>query len=250
MEVQRSVGDDVDGSNSLETVRIFFYVLKDPVSNKIRYVGQTVNPDNRRRNHTYEAKKNNRTHKERWIVQLIRKNLLPIFEVVWEEVMVAKEANDFETFMIQYYKDIGCDLTNTEDRGRNNPIVETTPVYQFNMDGTFVAMFPNANRAMLLTGVNDAAIGEVCRNPTKSGNKSRGGFMWSYYENYNTKYVKLDSSKRTLQFSIKGEFIASFISAREASRATGVCYKRISANINHRQNTAGGFVWKLDEDMI
>lgn len=250
MKVQRSVGDDVDGSNSLETVRIYFYALKDPETLKIRYIGQTVNPDNRRRNHIYAAKKNNRTHKERWIIQLLRKNLMPIFDILWEEVMTADEANDFETYMIQFYKDEGCDLTNTEDRARNNPTIETIKVYQFNMDGTFLAEYPNANRAMLLTGVNDAAIGEVCRNPNKTGNKSRGGFMWSYSKDYSTEYIKLDSSKKTLQFSLKGELLNSFSSAREASRATGVCYKRISANINHRQNTAGGFVWKLDEDMI
>lgn len=181
MKVQRSVGDDVDGSNSLETVRIYFYALKDPETLAIRYIGQTVNPDNRYRNHIYGAKKNNKTHKERWIIQLLRKNLMPIFVILWEEVMTANAANDFETYMIQYYKDIGYNLTNMEDRGRNNPIIETTKVYQFSMDG---------------------------------------------------------------------KFIASFSSVREASRATGVCYKRISANINHRQKTAGGFVWKLDEDMI
>lgn len=250
MKVQRSVGDDVGGNSSLETVRIYFYALKDPFTNEIRYIGQTINPDNRRRNHLYEAKKNNRTHKERWIIQLLRKNAMFIFDILWEEIMTSDEANSFETYMIAYYKEIGCNLTNTEDRARNDSIIETTKVYQFDMDCNFIAEFPNANRAMLLTGVNDAAIGEVCRNLNKTGNKSRGGFMWSFDRNFKKAYVKLDSSKRTLQYSLDGELLASFISAREASRITGVCYKRISANINHRQNTAGGFVWKLDEDMI
>ena len=250
MKVQRSVGDDVDGSNSLETVRIYFYVLKDPNSLAIRYFGQTVNVGNRRRNHIYEAKKNNRTHKERWIIQLLRKNQNPIFEVVWEEVMTAEAANSFETYAIQYYKDMGHDLTNTEDRARNNPIIETTPVYQFDLQGNFIARYPNANKAMHATGVNDAAIGEVCRKPNKVGNKSRGGFLWAYQDTPNKEYSKEDSSKKTMQYTLDGVLLNSFKSAREASKVTGVCYKRISANINHRQKTAGGFVWKIDEDMI
>jgi len=251
MKVQRSVGDDVGGSDSPETVRIYFYALKDPETLAIRYIGQTVNPGNRLNNHIYEAKKHNRTHKERWIIQLLRKNLRPIMEILDEDDFTSMEANQYETEMIAFYKELGCDLTNSEDRARNCHSVETTPVYQFDLQGNFIARYINANKAMLATGVNDAAIGEVCKNPFKAGNNSRGGFLWAYTESPSKSYKppKL-CTKRTLQFSIEGELLASFVSAREASRATGVCYKRISANINHRQKTAGGFVWKLDEDMI
>lgn len=251
MEVQRSVGDDVDGLRSLETVRIYFYALKDPFTFKIRYIGQTVAPDNRLRNHIYEAKKNNKTHKERWIIQLLRKNVKPIMEILWEEVMSANDANSFETDLIQFYRDEGCDLTNSEDRARNCPIIVTTPVYQFNLLGEFIAVYPNANQAMLHTGINDAAIGEVCRNPEKPGNNSRGGFLWSYNSVPNKVYEKPKGTpKKTVQLDKEGNILARFNSAREASNTTGVCYKRISAAITGRQKTAGGFVWKLDDDMI
>lgn len=251
MEVQRSVGDDVDGLTPLETVRIYFYALKDPITFKIRYIGQTVNPGNRLRNHIYEAKKNNKNHKERWIIQLLRKNEKPIMDILWEEVMSAEEANSFETDLIQFYKDEGCDLTNSEDRARNTPIVVTTPVYQFNLLGEFIAKFPNANQAMLHTNVNDAAIGEVCRNPAKVGNNSRGGFLWSYSDKPNKAYEEPKGTpKKTLQLDKDSNILAKFNSAREASKTTGVCYKRISAAITGRQKTAGGFLWKLDDDMI
>lgn len=251
MKVQRPVSNDVDGGNALETVRIYFYTLIDPISKKIRYVGQTVNPSNRYRNHIYEAKKNNRNHKERWIIQLLRKNETPIMDVVWEEVMSVEDANSFETYMIAFYKGLGCDLTNSEDRARNSPIVETTPVYQFDLDGNFIAKFPNANQAMLLTGVNDAAIGEVCRNPFKPGNNSRGGFLWAYTDIPSKQYHKPKGTpKITMQLDTDGNIIAEFVSARAASIATGICYKRISATITGRQKTAGGYMWKISEDMV
>jgi hypothetical protein len=251
MKVQRPVSNDVDGGNSLETVRIYFYALKDPFINKIRYIGQTVNPGNRLRNHLYEAKKTNRSHKERWIMQLIRKNSKPIMEILWEDVLSSIEANELETDLIQFYKEEGCDLTNEEDRARNNSVIETVPVYQFTLEGTLISRYPNANRAMLDTGVNDVTIGEVCRFPFKPGNNSRGGFLWAYTDTPSKEYQSPKGTpKRTLQFSKGGELLNSFTSAREASRATGVCYKRISASITGRQKTAGGYVWKLDEDMV
>jgi hypothetical protein len=251
MKVQRPVSDDVDGGNSLETVRIYFYALKDPFTNKIRYIGQTVAPGNRLRNHLYGAKKYNRSHKERWIMQLIRKNAKPIMEILWEDTLSSKEANELETVFIQSYREEGHDLTNEEDRGRNNLVIETTPVYQFTLEGILIKRYPNANRAMIDTGVSDAAIGEVCRFPFKPGNNSRGGFLWAYTEVPSKEYQSPKGTcKKTLQFSKEGKLLNSFISAREASKATGVCYKRISANITGRQKTAGGFVWKIDEDMV
>ncbi len=137
MKVQRSAGDSVDGLLALETVRIYFYALKDPITEKIRYIGQTVNPGNRLRNHIYEAKKNNKNHKERWIIQLLRKNEKPIMEILWEEVMTAAEANSFETDLIQFYKDEGCDLTNSDD---NFPVILTLTE---NIDGTY-SLFVNS----------------------------------------------------------------------------------------------------------
>lgn len=251
MKVQRPVSNDVDGGNSLETVRIYFYVLKDPITNEVRYVGQTVNPDNRYRNHIYESKKFNKTHKHRWIMQLIRKNKKPIMDILWDEVTTVEDGNNTETELIQFYKDEGCDLTNEEDRGRNNAVIETTPVYQFDLEGNLLARFPNANQAMLNTGVNDAAIGEVCRFPFKPGNNSRGGFLWAFTDTPSKPYQSPKGTpKVTLQYTTDGELLNTFVSAREADKATGVSYKRISACITGRQKTAGGFVWKLSEDMV
>lgn len=252
MKVQRPVIYNVDGGNSLETVRIFFYVLRDPFSNKIRYVGQTVNPSNRLRNHIYEAKKNNKNHKERWIMQLIRHNTEPVMELQWEEVMTSEEANDFEAYMIEFYRENDEDLTNDVDRARNASVVVTTPVYQFTLEGELISSYPNANQAMLATGINDAAIGEVCRFPFKPGNNSRGGFLWSFTDTPNKEYQKPKGTpKKTVQLTKDGKIIQTFDSARLASNATGVCYKRISACITGRQKTAGGFRWILDnEDMV
>lgn len=250
MKVQRLVENDVDGRNSLETVRIFFYTLNDPDTNEVRYVGQTVNPSNRYRNHIYEAKKFNRNHKERWIISLIRQNKEPLMNIIWEECMTSEGANDLEADIIKYFRDVlGYKLTNDIDRARNASVVVTNPVYQFTLEGEFIAVYPNANKAMLATGVNDAAIGEMCRFPFKPGNNSRGGFLWSFNPTPEKLYQSpKGTSKRTQQLTKEGVLIAEFVSAREASKATGVCYKRISAAITGRQNTAGGFKWRLAED--
>ena len=251
MQVQRLVRDDVDGQKPLETVRIYFYVLLDPITFAIRYVGQTVNPRNRLSNHIYESKRYNRTHKHRWIVQLLRKNKEPIMDLLFDQVMTSDEGDLQESNLIDYYKSIGCNLTNTEDRARNNSVIETTPVYQFTLDGEFLQRFPNANQAMLITGVSDSSIGEVCKYPFKAGNNSRGGFLWSFTDKPNKPYCKPKGTpKKIVQLTLDGTVIKVYQSARLASKETGVGYKKISTCITGRQKSAGGYLWKVYEDIV
>ena len=251
VKVQRPVRKDVEEALP-ETVCISMYVLMDPITNDIRYVGQTVDPQNRYRNHIWEAKENNRNHKERWIVSLLRKNKRPIMKIIWSGQLTSDEANKVESKLIRYYK-TKYKLTNALDRSRNTSVVETKPVYQFTMDGTFIRRYINANQAMLATGIHDSAITTVCTNPTGRGNRSRGGFLWSYSNEVlipEKDYRRKATAKEVYQYTKEGVLVGKYYSARRASESTGICYKRISACITSRQKTAGGFIWKTNEDMV
>lgn len=252
MKVQRPVRENV-GECLPETVCINFYVLIDPRDGKIRYVGQTVDTQNRLRNHIWEAKKKNRSHKERWIVSLLRRNMKPVMKVLWSGVLKLSEINLIESKVIKHFSK-SYKLTNAIDRARNVSVIITKPVYQFDMQGKFIKKFMNANQAELQTGVNNAGILSVCSNPSGRGNRSRGGFLWSYDhicpKLLDPNYRVVISEKQTYQYDLSGVLIAVFKSARKASKSTGVCWKRISACLNGRQKTAGGFVWKINEDMV
>lgn len=63
------------------------YVLKCPISNEVRYVGQTRSKLNKRLSgHIYESRKNKKkySHKDNWISKLYKLELKPIIENIEE----------------------------------------------------------------------------------------------------------------------------------------------------------------------
>lgn len=60
---------------------IFIYILKCPITKKVRYVGSSKNPKTRFRQHIKDADKN-RTEKQKWILNLKSKCEIPIMEIV------------------------------------------------------------------------------------------------------------------------------------------------------------------------
>src|SRR3989304_2761683 len=65
-------------------VVIYFYILKDPMTGKIRYLGYTNNTKRRLYKHIYHARKNTypNSHKDNWIRMLLGKGVEPILEVI------------------------------------------------------------------------------------------------------------------------------------------------------------------------
>lgn len=89
----------------------YLYYLIDPITNKVRYIGITNNPERRLKEHIRDSKRKN-SHKDNWIKKLIKFNLLPIQKVVLE--------NESKDFIIQ--KEIDSikeytDLTNSTSGG-------------------------------------------------------------------------------------------------------------------------------------
>jgi hypothetical protein len=82
--------------------KYFIYGLKCPVDNKIRYIGRSLDPDNRLHNHLVGANRNNKA-KNLWLQSLINKGLKP-------ELVVIEETNEefaciAEKYWINHYKD-------------------------------------------------------------------------------------------------------------------------------------------------
>lgn len=56
-----------------------------------------------------------------------------------------------------------------------------------------------------------------------------------------------NSAKAVVQLSKSGDFIAQYISAREAEKATGVGYRLISQVCNGSKKSAHGYLWEFAE---
>lgn len=89
------------------------YTLSDPRCGSVRYVGWTVNPRQRLRDHTKPSKLAGSQRRDKWINSL--PNKLPIMKII-EEGFGAAYA-EAEMRWIKHYREAGCDLTNHTDGG-------------------------------------------------------------------------------------------------------------------------------------
>lgn len=99
---------------------VTIYILCDPRSGEIRYVGKTVNESMRLRCHVYDGKSRPRNHKGAWIRSLHNLGMRPTMEVI-EKIENSDDADwqHVERFWISYLRFLGCRLTNLDSGGRN-----------------------------------------------------------------------------------------------------------------------------------
>jgi hypothetical protein len=95
-------------------MKTYIYILIDPITNCIRYVGKANNPKQRYRAHKNKCRDKN-TYKRNWINSLQRKQLQPEIEIL-EEVLVS-EWKYWEKFYIEYFTFLGFSLTNCLEGG-------------------------------------------------------------------------------------------------------------------------------------
>jgi len=82
----------------------YIYCLKDPVDFSIKYIGKSNNPKDRYVNHISEARTNKgiNSEKDKWIQNLLGKNLAPTLEVV--EEVTFDNWEEKERYWIKKYK--------------------------------------------------------------------------------------------------------------------------------------------------
>jgi hypothetical protein len=227
----------------------YFYRLIDPIDGKTKYIGRTVDISSRMRNHIYEAKKNNRNKRERWIIYLLRRNLFPIVKTIYSQYCNIEEAIRLEKMYVTLYSKY-YELKNSPDNYLGS-VLTGTPVHQYNLEGFYVASYANANQANIHTGVKDCNILRCCKNINGYGTKTAGNYFWSFerLDKYPFDYVenwREQKGKEVFQYSLEGKLLKSYLTARKAQRETGVSFKKISACCNQRQKSAGGFIWKFE----
>lgn len=99
----------------------YIYVLRDPNSNEIRYVGKTVqSPRNRLWAHLAPSELAKPYHRTRWLNTLIQQGQKPILEVI-ETVPANGDWIEAEQRWIAYYTNSGAPLTNGTIGGEGAP---------------------------------------------------------------------------------------------------------------------------------
>jgi hypothetical protein len=114
------------------------------------------------------------------------------------------------------------------------------PVLQYDLEGNFIKEWSSIIEAC------DAGFGgvDMC---VIGGTKTAGGFIWRHKSNPLPKNFKLPIHKSCIpisQYSISGEWIRDWVSAKEASLFLNIDPGTLTACLKGRQKTCGGYIWK------
>jgi hypothetical protein len=164
----------------METTNI--YVLIDPITNIVRYVGKANNVTQRYRAHLNRARKH-QIHKKNWIEQLKREGLKPIIEVI--DIVPIGDWIFWETYWISQMRAWGFDLINYTNGGDGCTFANQTSfkkgqggkqVVGYNKDGVKCYNFDSIRQGE--TAIKTHSMWGVL----KGNRKTCKGLAWFYYE--------------------------------------------------------------------
>lgn len=158
------------------------YVLKDPRTSEIRYVGCTRNIQQRFKAHLNKARDLS-TEKRKWLTELRELGLKPILEeleTIDEQLSIAKEKEYIKKFRLLNYN-----LVNTGDLTSNGNITSfsgqnSVKVVALMLDGTFYNSYPSIQTASNMLNISSSNIWSVLSNITKTAGK----LLWVYEDDY------------------------------------------------------------------
>lgn len=126
------------------------------------------------------------------------------------------------------------------------PINVGKPVYQYGIDGKYIAGYKCSALAAKLIGVDSAGIFKCC-DKTSRGRLSVG-FQWSWeYHPEGIERYEDKTKRHVYQYSLNGEFLGEFESISEAGRVIDVDNGTISACARGHRQSAGGFIWSYEK---
>ena len=206
----------------------YIYLIKDPETLKVVYVGETKDLKSRIYQHLYHKNTNN--FKDEFISNVRKKGLNPIFEII-DFANTKREALTKENLYINKYLKEGFELFNK----RNNQTVR-----QFDLNGNLIAEFEDRLMAERITGIRP-----------RLDRYTAGGFYWTYGQ-FDPSKIKQKAEalkvrcKVVQQLDLNGNLIAEFEGVRIAGKKTGIDHRSISqvAAGSKIRKTAGGFKWK------
>lgn len=227
----------------METIQI--YVLKDPISLDIKYVGKTIATLNKRLSgHLQDSKK--LTHKcSNWITSLRNKGLKPIIELV--EIVPINEGNAKEIYWIAYYTSCGIDLKNQTLGGdgasqglsrSKEACIKTGMTLKRRYDNGEI-VFSEERRRKISEALKGKTVSDITRQKLRDANLGKKASEES----------KLKKSKTVYQYDKHLNFIAEYNSVVDAAKTINGTRSNISNAIYgyNRMKSYKGYVWRYEK---
>jgi group I intron endonuclease len=233
----------------METIKYTIYKLIDPNTNQIRYIGLTFNDLKLRlKSHLSEPGK---SHKNYWIRKLKKEGFKPLIESVEENISTYEEACQREIYYIDYFKSLGCDLTNMSTGGdKNKKMSEESRKKMSDSQKkryeTFKLKLSDEVKKILSKKTKERFKNPEEREKLRISNKR--------YEDSKTPDQKLNDilvqdCKRVYQYDKNMNLMEVYPSLREAVRRTGFNRANINKCCKHKVVFVGGYIWRFEGDL-
>lgn len=235
--------------------KFYIYCLMDPITNKIRYVGITIDLITRYKSHCYN-KKDIKNWKINWVNSLRRKKLKPIMCII--EEIKKEDFNDYdewvsfgdnrETYYIKLLSNCGYELVNHEKMFTFNYSYSsigqhknTKKIYEY--DSNTLLLIKEWDSLKEVTLKKNISYSSLSCSITRK-NKCVGNY-WSLkkMEKYDLK-EKIDKGKKCYRYDLNGNYIDEYSSIAEASRSLKINRNSIKDCISGKQKSGGKFIFK------
>lgn len=162
----------------------YYYYLKDPDTEVVRYIGITLNPKERYHTHIYNSYKDVEKNKwkSNWIKSLLKKGVKPVMEIfdTYETDCVDDAYAREEQFINEHFLK-GIPLVNVLKvpyRG-SNPGSLRKPVYQYDIHtGDFIQEFPSVADASRELNISRKHIESRAKSHGRIAHGDK--YRWSY----------------------------------------------------------------------
>lgn len=207
----------------------YIYLLKDPITREVKYIGETSKPEQRYNQHCWGLT-GDCDEKKHWLIELKAIGVKPIFEIV-DSAKDKREALLKENALIVLYIKSGAALFNIKNKDT---------LKQFNQFGQLVGEYVDCKMAFDITGIRP-----------RVDRYTAHGFQWTYGDFTpelfkNKEFAKKVLCKPVLQINNSGDVVAEFEGVRIACAKTGIDHRSIAAVAGGSaiRKTAGGYRWK------
>ena len=202
------------------------YTLNHPITNEIRYVGQTCQKLNDRLKKHKNPKYNTKSYKLNWVKSLLKEGLEPIIILI--NCNLSKvEADELERHYIKIYKENGVRLTNMTDGG----------------EGTFGFKHSDKTKK-LLSDIRKINNTQENKDKISIALKEKRKDL---SEKDKLNEILIQPKRKTIyQYDLENNLIKTFNSLREIERELGYFRANISPCLKGDFKQAYGFIWKYN----
>jgi len=254
-------------SKTLESNRVVYvYALCCPNTEKVKYVGKTVNIKKRIQQHLSKAKNHPSTHRDYWLLSL--GDVQPLLKIL--EKTTWSKSQESEIYWISKYQDLvnhslggegnlGMILTQShKDNITAAHLKNSKKVYQYDLKGNYIKTHDNCIKAAQETKLRYGNILQTCR----LHKKSHGGFIWSFNLNVNLSDYKhkikttvvtngnffIKKKRAVVITNIKSNLKTIKNSIKEASTFTNVSKAGICCECKGTRKTKGNYKFEYYEN--